>query len=185
MKEHDSTTATIEVQPHGHAAEAHAASINLNPSPTMVVLTWVTFGIMALVLYKVAWKPILAGLDKREESIRKSIEEAEQVRRQLDEIEAKRSSIIHEADQQAKEIVNASRKAAHEAARIIEGKAKEESQILLENATREIGAAQEKAQAALRKESAELAVSLAGKLIGENLDNERNRTLTDRLIHEL
>ena len=53
------------------------------------------------------------------------------------------------------------------------------------NAQREIKAAEEKAAANLRKESAELAVALAGRLLSENLDTEKNRQLIDGLINEV
>ena len=151
----------------------------------MAIVVWVCFILLCLILYKFAWKPILTGLDKREETIRKALEDAEQAAAELAKIGDSRATIIAEADTKAKEIVATARKAAVEGARVIENKAKEESQILLENATREINAAREKAEARLRYESAELAIGLASKLIGENLDDAKNRALTDRLIADI
>ena len=72
-----------------------------------------------------------------------------------------------------------------EAANLIEKKAREEAQILLENATREIGAAQEKAIVGLRRESADLAIELSGKILEENLDTDKNRALVDKLIGQV
>ena len=63
--------------------------------------------------------------------------------------------------------------------------AKEDAQIVVENAQREIRTIREKAEASLKRESAEMAITLASKIIGENLDDERNRNLTDKLISEL
>ena len=90
-----------------------------------------------------------------------------------------------EADEKAKEIVAAARDAAKEAAHAIEQKARSEAQILMENAQREIKAAEEKAAANLRRESADLAVALAGRLLSENLDTDKNRQLIDGLINEV
>ena len=56
---------------------------------------------------------------------------------------------------------------------------------MIENASREINAVRDKAQASLRRESAEVAIELAGKIIDENLDNEKNRALTEKLISEI
>ena len=64
-------------------------------------------------------------------------------------------------------------------------KAREEAQILIQNAEREIGAAQGRAVAALRKESADLAITLAKRVIGANLDEARSRAVTDDLIRKL
>ena len=183
------TDSLVEGQPAKHEgagdAEHGGASVELMPEKTLVLWTWITFAAVLVVLYKFAWKPILRGLEQREENIRKSIEEAEEISRRLAEIKATQDSMIAEADEKAKNIVAESRKAAVEAARVIEGKAREESQILLENAQREIGALEEKAKVALRRDSAELAVSLAGKILGEQLDAARQRALTDKLIKEL
>jgi F-type H+-transporting ATPase subunit b len=165
--------------------EAHQQPSLLNPSPTMMGLTWLTFGLMALVLYKVAWKPILAGLAKRESDIRKTLEEAQKTRDEYALIEQKRQQAIAEADAKAKEIVDAARQAAVDAAAVIEAKAREESQILLANAQREIKTAQEKAVDSLRRESADLAIGLSRKIIGANLDDARSRELVDRILRTM
>ncbi len=157
----------------------------MDPSKNMVVWTWVTFGLLLIILYKVAWNPILSALDKREQDIRDSVEAARRIKDELVKIEATRESLINEADTKAKEIVAAARKGAVEASKVIESRAKEEAKILLDNALSDIKSAQEKAEAVLRKESADLAIALAGKLINENLDDSKNRALTDRLIKEM
>lgn len=184
--EQETTHGTIEV-PASHDAHAggHGGGNPVNVTPQMVGLTWITFLLMAVVLYKVAWKPILGALEKREEDLRKAIENAQKTREELAKIDETRQKIVSEADAKAHEIVNAARQAAVDAASVIEQKAREESQILLENAQREIRTAQEKAIASLRKESADLAVQMARKVIGDNLDEARSRALTDKLIREL
>ena len=151
----------------------------------MLLWTWVTFGLLLIILYKFAWKPILSGLDKREKDIRESVENAEKIRTDLEQIEGKREKLIKEADDKAKEIVATARKAAVEASKVIENKAKEEAKILLENANREINASREKAEAILRRDSADLAIALAGKLISKNLDDDKNRLLTEQLIQKI
>ncbi|NKB25231.1 MAG: F0F1 ATP synthase subunit B [Kiritimatiellae bacterium] len=178
------TTATL-AHTHQQHDISHERPGVVDPSGPMVLWTWVTFGLMAWVLYKFAWKPILAGLDKRETDIQKSIEDAEEITRKLAEIKGTQDSMIAEADEKAKELVDQSRKAAIEAARVIEKKAKDGSHIILENAQREIKAAQEKAEASLRKESVDLAISLAGKILDENLDTEKQQALANRLIKNL
>ena len=90
-----------------------------------------------------------------------------------------------EADAKAKELVAVARKAATDLALSIESRAKTEGERLVESAQKEIAAAGEKAKAALRKESAELAISIASKVLEQNLDNQKNRELTDRLVREI
>ena len=173
-------TATTQVP-----ADAHAEVNPMEISGQMVVWTWVVFAIMLFVLYKVAWKPILARLDEREKDIQDSIDHANQLREELAGIEAVRTKTIAEADEKAKAILDAARKGAQEQARIIETKAREEAQIMVENAKREIDNSRAKAEDALRTESAAWARELAGRLLDANLDDEKNRALTDKLIQEL
>ena len=124
-------------------------------------------------------------MDERETKIRDSVDNAEKIESELAEIEGKRSDILADADTKAKDILTTSRKGAVEAARVIENKAREETQIMLENAEREINTAQERARATLRQESADLAVSLAGKVIEDNLDEEKSKALINKLIGEM
>ncbi len=157
----------------------------LSPDVSMLILTWVTFFLLLIVLYKLAWKPILSALDAREKSIRDAVGEAEKIRQELLKIDEVRKRSLKDAEEKSKEIIVQARNGAVEAARIIHEKSKEEAQILLENARREIKNEVEKAQADLRQESAQIAVLLAGKLIEKNLDDEKNRKLIDELIRDI
>ena len=154
-------------------------------SGNMVIMTWVSFGLFLAILYKIAWKPILKGLDDREQHLREAIEQADKTKAEYERLEQRSKEVIQEAKTQGKEIVEQSRKAAQEAAKTIERKAKEEGQIMVENATTEINQEKQKAQAELRAQSAQIAVELASKIIEENLDNEKNKKLVNQMIKEL
>lgn len=182
--EESATHATVEVPSHGGSSGEGAPDV-ISVAPQMLIWTWVTFGLVCFVLYKVAWKPILAALDKREATIRQAQEDAERIKQELLDIEQSRKQKMEEAEDRAKELIGQARDAAAQAAQVIEQKAREESQRLIKNAGQEIQAAQEKAIAALRREAADLSISLAGKLIEENLDNQKNRVLVDKLINKI
>jgi F-type H+-transporting ATPase subunit b len=175
------TTATVEAASGAH----HGGKPVMQPDAMMVGLTWLTFGLLAAVLYKVAWKPILAGLEKREADIRQALEDAQKAREELAKIEESRARTIAEADAKAREIVEAARRGAAELATSIEAKARQEAQGLVANAQREIQSAQDKAMAALRRESAQMAVDLARKIMREQLDEPRGRALAERLIQQV
>ena len=157
----------------------------LNPDVSMVILTWVTFFILLGILCKFAWRPILLALENREEMIRRAVDDANKAREELARIHQTRDQIITEAEGKAKEIVDESCRAAKEAAKIIAEKAKQETHVLLENARREINSEEERAKAWFARESADLAIAIAGKLMEENLDNEKNRKLVDKLLKEI
>ena len=175
---------TESLQVHSSSEQSGDEGL-MNPDITLLILTWVTFFLLLAILQKFAWKPILAGLAQREETIRRSLEDAEKTRQELERIEETRQEIITKADDQAKTIVTESRQAAHNASKVITEKTKEGAQIILENANREVKAEFARAQEKLRQESAETAVALASKLIEENLDNTKNRKLVEKLIKKI
>ena len=164
-------------------AETEAALIS--PDVSMVILTWVTFLVLSVVLYKFAWKPILKALDEREESLRRAVGDADRVKEELARMNETRRQCIHEAELKSREIIDEARKAATRAAHALEQRAKEEAGILLETVRRDIQRETEKARMVLREESARIAVDLAGKLIEKNLDSETNRKLVRKLMVEV
>lgn len=175
-------TATVE---HAAGPDEHHEASPMDPSGVVFMWTLIIFCAVLFVLKKFAFGPILAGLEAREQGIRDSVENAEKIEAELKDIEGKRAGIIGEADQKAKDIVAEARRGAVEEANHVRAKAREDAKILEENAQREIRAAQDKAKALLRRESADIAVALAGKVIGENLDDARNKALVDNLIQQL
>lgn len=154
-------------------------------STSMMGLTWLTFGLLALLLYKVAWKPILTALDQREKQLRDALEEARLTREEYARLEERRKQLIDEADTKARQIIEQARVAAIESARAIEAKARDEANILLANAQREIRIAHEKAISDIRRESADLAVGLTRKILADQFDESRGRALVDRMLQQV
>jgi len=68
MKAEEQTTHGTAAVPPKHGEEGQPNVMNV--APQMMGLTWLVFGIVAALLYKLAWKPILGALEKREATIR-------------------------------------------------------------------------------------------------------------------
>ncbi len=173
-----------EVREESHFEGNPASPSIMTPDLSMAILTWITFFLLLGILYKFAWKPILAALDEREAKIRRSLDDAQKAKAELEQIEQARAQRIAQADEQAKAILDRARRAAVEAASIIEYKAKEEAQITLNNATHEINALAQKTKTILKKESVDLAVVLAEKIIQENLDVNKQQKLIDQFLKD-
>ncbi len=168
--------------------EAHGSNNEFDPvKPDMPMFFW-TWGIficLLLILYKIAWKPILLGLNERENKIRTSIEDAEKATTELKEVQAKSKELLKQADQEAKAIVSKARETAQILGKEIEDKARQEAQLSRDNALKDIEAAKNEAMKSLKNESAQLAIELAGRLLSENLNTEKNRALTEKLIGKI
>jgi F-type H+-transporting ATPase subunit b len=169
-----------------HAASpAEVESSLMSPDVSMVVLTWVAFLALSVVLYKFAWNPILKALDDREELLRRSVENADKIKAELDQLHQTRNQFIHEAEEKARNIISEAKQAGTQLSQVVQNKAREEANILLENTRRDIKEEVAKAKIALREESAQIAIELAGKLIEKNLDTESNRKLISKLTAEV
>jgi len=164
--------------------ETQQASI-LTPEITLACLTWATFFTVLFILQKFAWKPILAGLKKREDHIRKSLEDADKAKAQLAEVDAAKGKILDEAKERANTIIEQSRKMGHELAGQIEQRAKKNAQEIISSAHQEIEGERERVRDALKKVSIQTAVSLAEKILKENLDTKKNRDLINQAIKDL
>src|SRR5690606_40823548 len=75
---------------HGDAADhAEGGHGNTNPlsiDPDLAVVTAIVFLLLLLVLTKFAWRPIMEGLEKREQHVAQQLDEAERRNREAEEM---------------------------------------------------------------------------------------------------
>lgn len=143
------------------------------------------FLVLLVVGSKIAWKPITEGLNAREDKIRESLDQAEKAQKELAQIQETSATLKAEAETEAKNIISSARETASKLAKDLEDKAKNEAQVTRDNALKDIENARTAALVSLKEQSADLAITLAGKLIGENLDSDKNRALTQDFIGKL
>lgn len=149
------------------------------------VWTLLTFATLLFILAKFAWKPLLGALDAREKSIQDNIDEAKRQRDEADALLAQYREQLAEGRRQAQVVVAESRAAAETLRKELEAKAREETQTMLANARREIEREREAAVEAVRRESVDVAIAVASRLLGERLDAGRDRQLAMDYIDDL
>ncbi len=167
-----------------HSTSGPGANL-LTPETLMVILTWVTFFILLFILQKYAFKPLMANMRNREKDIREALENADKAKAQLAQIEEEKQKVLNEAKTQATQIIDQGRKTARDLAADIEAKSRQHAQQIMQSAHEEIIAEKQRLLKTLRQESAEVAISLAGKIIQENMDQEKNRRLVQEAIDQL
>jgi F-type H+-transporting ATPase subunit b len=141
-----------------------------------------SFIILFLVLVAWAYKPILGLLDKRRDAIAKGLEDARIAGEARARAENEATSIITEAQTKAAHIVNEATVRAEKA--VLEVRAEADEQI---SKDREIALAEtyqerDRILGDVRGQVAALAIAAAQKLIGETLDEKRQRTLIDQFF---
>ena len=66
----------------------------LNLDPGMMIWAWITFGVLLFILYKVAWKPILSNIDKREKTIQESLDKAQKAQEEAESLLQKHEQLM-------------------------------------------------------------------------------------------
>ena len=183
MSEETNLSASVEV-PVQHAGEHQVNPANelLKPDVQLMVLTWITFGILVAILYKIAWKPIMMALDNREKSIKKALDEAESAKKELLDVQDKSRKLLEEAGVKSREVIDSAKSYAVRMSDGMIKKAEEEAEAIVTAAKSDINAAVEEARKSLRAETGRLAIEVAGKIIGENMNTEKNKALSDKLV---
>ncbi|MSR22880.1 MAG: ATP synthase F0 subunit B [Gemmatimonadetes bacterium] len=151
----------------------------------LFVWTSLVFLVLLGILWKFAWGPILAAVDAREKGIQGALDQAASEREAAAKLLAQHREQLADARRQAQEIVASARDAGERLRTEIEAKAREEGDRMLERARGEIGRERDQAIEMLRRESVELALSAASRLLHRRLDSEADRKLVEDYLKQL
>ncbi len=159
---------------HGDDSHAGGHGGHEDPSPLTVdfdlaIFTVVIFAILLGVLWKFAWGPISAALDLREKKISDNIAAAEQLNQEARKLLAEYESKLTAAREEVRGILDEARRDAEHAGQEIVAKARADAQAETQRGKHEIETATAQALNELAQTSANLAVDLAGKIVGAKL----------------
>jgi F-type H+-transporting ATPase subunit b len=157
----------------------------VQPNPGLIIWTVVTFLLLALILKKFAWKPILDRIETRDRTIREALEESKRAREAADEALSKNKEMVAQARAEAARIVETGQKEAEKARSEILEKAKGEASAVLEQGRKQIEFETRQAVAQLKGTVVDVALQAAGKLIQSSLDDAQHRRLVERYLEEL
>lgn len=144
----------------------------------------VNFTLLAVLLYFVAYKPILRMLDQRSERIKKGLEDAEMASKRAAEMEQEFEQQLAEARKQGQEIIAQSTQMSEKARQEILERAREEARAEIDKARDEIVRERELAMSDLRQQVAELSLMISEKVIGETLDERKQRELIAEFLEK-
>ncbi len=153
--------------------------------PGLFIWTILTFLVLLTLLAKFAWGPLLQSLEARQETIRKSLADAEKARQELERLNQESGAIIRQARVEADAIVGASRADAERLRGELWERARTEAEGIIKNAERQIQLETARALEQIRHEAADLSVAIATKLIQRNITREDNQQLIDDALKQL
>jgi len=148
---------------------------------------WTTLVFLSLlgILWKFAWGPMLAAVQAREDGIQDTLDQAANERGEAAKLLAEHREQMADARRQAQQMIAEGKEAGERVRQGIEEKARSEGDAMIERARESIGREKDAALDELRKESVDLALAAAAKLIQASLDEKKDRELVMGYIDEL
>ena len=153
--------------------------------PGLFIWTIVTFLVLLALLAKFAWGPLLQALDTRQNAIRKSLDDAQQAKEELERLHLESAQIIQRARVDAEAIISQSRSDGDRLREELKQKARAEADHIVKNAERQIQLETSRALEQIRHEAIDLSVMIASKIIQRNLSKEDNEKLIDEALKQV
>lgn len=159
--------------------------VHVLPDWPNFLLQLASTGVLFLVLRHFLFTPVSNFLQERKEKISSDIKEAESQKVEASKLKSQYEAKIEEAKEEAKEIIESSRKRGDEIREEIVSDAKKEANNMIDKAKKEISREKEKAQQELKEEMVTVAMLAASKVIDENLDDKKHKDMINKFIDEV
>ena len=167
------------------SAEATSPLYSVNQGLITGICTVVIFVLLLSVLGKYAWGPIVKGLSDREKKIRTDIAEAEAARAKAEALLRDYNKQLADAEQRARGIITKAGADAEALAAQIRTRAQQEAEEARERATKDIEVAKNQAIRDIYEQSANLATSVAEKIIRKSLNANDYRDMVEQSLGQL
>jgi len=145
----------------------------------------ISFCIVAALLYRFAYHPVLAMLEERRKRIADGLAAAEENKAHLAETQAQREQVIAEANEQANRLIDEARNSA---ARIRDQKVQEavaEAEQIVANARQEAAREHDRMLAELKREVGKLVVETTAVVSGKVLSADDQQRLAEETANQL
>jgi len=157
----------------------------LIPNATFFV-ELVIFLIVLGVIWRYVVPPVKRATGERQEMVRRQIQESQQATKRLAEAEARYSAALAEARVEAAKIREAARADAQEIKEEMRQQAEQEVARIRERGAEQLATQRAQVVRELRGELGKLAVTLAGRIVGESVaDDARRAGTVARFLDEL
>lgn len=154
----------------------------VQPDPGLYIWTIATFLVLVALLARFAWRPLLAALAERQQTIQSSLDEARRARQELERVQAESARILAEARTKAEEILASTRSAASRFHDEVKEKARADAAAIVSAAERNIERETRRALQQVRRDAIEIAFDVASKLLHRHIEPaDQERLLQDTL----
>jgi len=164
--------------------EFHLTDI-IVPRPGSMLWTIISFLVLLFVLRKWAWKPILAALEKREQTIKNDLDGARNEREKAEQLRQQYQENLAGAKKESQQIIQEARRAAEEVKDTTIREAKDAARNTVEKAKLEIEAQRVKASRELKAEVAALSVETVRRILRHGMTQQDQERIISAGLKEL
>ena len=150
-----------------------------------VVATVLSFLLLVWLLSKYAWGPLMKMMEERRTNIENMLSQAENERKQADQIKREYQEEMRKARQEAQEVIAKATKVSEARSAEILTAAQEEAEKIKKSALVDIERERDRAIADVKSQVADLSVLVAEKIIRQKLDMKGQGKLVEQFIQEV
>ena len=141
---------------------------------------------LVLLLKKFAWKPILDAVNDREEGIKNALDEAENARKEMQNLQADNERILNEARAERDEMLKEARQFKESIITEAKEEATNQANKVIEQAQATIQSEKNAAIADIKNQVAEISVGIAEKVMRAELtDKDKQVKLVEDMLKEV
>jgi F-type H+-transporting ATPase subunit b len=158
----------------------------LTPDTGTIIWTFIGFLVVFLVLKKFAWKPILHAIKERDDSIANALKAADKAKQEVSRLEASNEKILSKARLEREKIMKEARELKESIINDAKNLANIESKKMVDEARESIKNEKIAAINDLKKQVAELSISIAEKVLAKELsDDDKHKDFVDRTLRDM
>lgn len=157
----------------------------IKPEIGLMFWTIACFVLLALLLSRTAWRPLLQAVEERERAIKHDRHTAETARAEAEKLKAELDAKLAELKAEIASRMDEARLSAEREKDLLIEEARKSAGVIIESSRREIEAQKNEAARDLKNKVAELSVLAAERILLKQLDHRANTDLASRYLAEL
>ena len=157
----------------------------LNPDTGLMIWVIITFLSLVAILKLFAWGPLLGAIEAREGRIKADREGAERARSEAERIQKELEAQIAGVQSKAKEMLAAATKDGEALRAKLKAEAEADAQAIKDKTMADLATEKNRLVGELRKETADIAVKAAEKLMRKTVDAGVQKTVLDGFFKDL
>ena len=151
----------------------------------LIIAQIVNFVLLLVILQRLGYEPVLKMLKDRTDKIDKSLRQAKKIEEELKNTEETKLAEIKKAKVKAQEIIKEAYDTSEKRSQESLDRTKIKTQEIVEKAKQEIKAEKENSVQEAKKEIADISILIAKKIIGKNIDEEKEKDLVDDVLRKV